>query len=424
MMRLITYFFNALFITMLFISVSCDTASNANIPDDKYFVKYYGEDGDQEAVDMVVNDDGTFMLLANSTAGTQAIFVVKADAEGQIIWQKKFGVSTDVAKDIEPTPDGNFVILSDFQQSPSNNDIKLIRITPDGIKIDSVTYGTNDGGLYNDHSSSVTPLTDGGFIVTGYADYDHDASDLVNRNTSIFHFRFANNLVPLGEDKWKNYFGSGVTNKGTKVLQAGDTTFYFFGYTDESNQSNGNSSNKLLLFYYGLNNHGGNTNPVYLGDTNDDTKADFVLKSPPSTISGYLMISTSAQGGGSTKLRVSKLRDPLKFQIGQDKQFDWNIYGDKRLDGVYASPSVDNTEGYLIVANETRDNGETDVLLSKIDIGGGEIWSVNFGSEKNDRAAAVAELPDGRIVIFCTIETIVQTKIALMKLNSRGKLLN
>jgi hypothetical protein len=423
MMRPIAYFLSTLFIVMLFINVSCDTAGNIDIPDDKYFVKYFGEDGDQQAVDMIVNADGTFMLLGNSTAGTQSIFIIKADAEGKIIWQKKFGTATDIAKDIEPTPDGNFIILSEFVFSPSNMDIKLIRLTPDGNKMDSVMQGTNDlGSLYSDHPNSVSPLSDGGFIVTGYADYDHIPADLIDTQSSIFHFRFDESLIPFDESNWKNYNGGGEINKGTKVFQRGDS-LYFFGYTNE-NSNNQNPGNKMLLLYYGLNQTGVSTNPVYLGDPNENINADYVAKVPASLIEGYLMISTSTESTGSTKLRVSKLRDPLKFDTNDDTQFDSNIFGVKRLMGTYAAPSIANSLGYLVVANETKETGETDILLSKINLSGEELWAVNFGSEKNDRAAAVAELPDGKIVIFCTIETVVQTKLALMKLNANGKLLN
>jgi hypothetical protein len=408
---------------VLFILISCDNANNIEPPGDRYFVKYYGEDGDQQAVDMVVNNDGTFMLLGKSTGGTQAIFLIKADADGRIIWQKKFGTLTDIPRDIEPTLDGNFILLSDYQESVSNMNIKLVRVTPDGSKIDSVTIGTEDAGnFYSDHSKSITPIADGGFIVTGYADYDYSPSDNVDRISSIFHFRFNSNLIPYDDSSWENYYGTGTTNIGTKVIQKG-TNLYVFGYTDSKSVQD-NPNEKLLLVYYSLDETGASKNPAYLGDVNEDTEANFVLNSPTGLIDGYLMVSTSNKNTLSSKLRVSALRDPLQFIANDDQQFDSNVFGSRRLEGVYAAPSVINSKGFLIVSDETKETGETDILLSKIDQSGGELWSVNFGSENNDRAAAVAELSDGRIVVLCTIETIVQTKMALFKLNSKGQLLN
>jgi hypothetical protein len=408
---------------LLFFLVSCDNANNVEAPGSNYFVKYYGEDGDQQAVDMVMNGDGTFMLLGNSTGGTQVIFLIKADAEGHILWQKKFGTATDVPKDIEPTLDGNYVLLSDYQQGVNNTDIKLIRITPDGNKIDSVTFGTEDAGnFYSDHSKSVTPISDGGFIVTGYADYDYISSDDVERNTSIFHFRFSSSLIPFDNSLWENYYGAGTTNIGTKVIQSANS-LYVFGFTD-SKSAQDNPKDKLLLVYYSLNETGSSKNPVYLGDVNEDTEANFVLDVPASLIDGYFIVSTSNKNTLSSKLRVSALRDPLQFILNDDEQFDANIFGSKRLEGVYAAPSLTNSKGFLVVSNETKETGETDILLSKIDQSGGELWSVNFGSDNNDRAAAVAELPDGRIIVFCTLETTVQTKMALFKLNAKGQLLN
>jgi hypothetical protein len=408
---------------LLFFSISCDNTNNIESPSSKYFVKYYGEDGDQQAVDMVLNSDGTFLLLGNSTGGTQTIFLIKADAEGHVLWQRKFGTSTDVPKDIEPTLDGNFVLLSDYQEGVNNIDIKLIRITADGNKIDSVTMGTEDAGnFYSDHSKSVTPISDGGFIVTGYADYDYTPSDDADRQTSIFHFRFGSDLTPFDDSTWENYYGTGTTNIGTKVIQK-NGSFYVFGYTD-SKSTQDNPNDKMLLLYYSLSETGASENPAYLGDVNEDTEANFVLDVPASLIDGYFLVSTSNRNTLSAKLRVSALRNPLQFIVNDDKQFDSNVFGSKRLEGVYAAPSMFNSKGFLVVANETKETGETDIMLSKIDQSGGEVWSVNFGSENNDRAAAVAELPDGRIIVLCTIETIVQTKMALLKLNSKGQLLN
>jgi hypothetical protein len=420
---------NICVIILFIIVLSCDTSHNVESPDKKYFLKYYGEDGDQRAVDMVVNSDGTFLLLGKTMSGTQGIFIVKADAEGKIMWQKNLGTSTDDPKDIELSIDGShYVILSDFEKSPSNTDIKLLRIDGEGNKMDSVTYGTVDSGeMYGDHANSVTPLSDGGFIVTGYADYDYNAFDQVNRSSSIFHFRFTSNLSPFDQTNWENYYGSGVINAGVKVYERGDS-LYVFGYTDEYSAGNNNEHHKLMLLYYGLNQIGTSTNPEYLGDviTNggSDTNAKYVLKVPASLIDGYLIVSTTVESPGSSKLRVSKLRDPLKFKKIDDSYFDKEIFGSKTLSGVYASPSVVNSSGYLILANETQETGQTDIMLAKIDQSGDEQWSVDFGSDNNDQAAAVAELPDGKIIVLCTIETIVQSKMALMKLNSKGQLLN
>src|SRR3982750_4867162 len=115
--------------------LACDNKNSIEPPGKKYFVKYYGGDGDQTAVDIIVNSDGSILMLGNSTSGRSGenkIYLIKVDAMGDLIWQKKLGSSGDKAKDIQKTDDGNYVILSDHPVSETNTDIKLTRINSDG----------------------------------------------------------------------------------------------------------------------------------------------------------------------------------------------------------------------------------------------------------------------------------------------------
>ena len=78
----------------------------------------------------------------------------------------------------------------------------------------------------------------------------------------------------------------------------------------------------------------------------------------------------------------------------------------------------------MLLANEYRLNDHVNISLSKIDQSGNVQWYVSLGSEdKDDRAAAVAELPDGRIFVLGTVVLGDQSKMALFKLNSAGQLI-
>ena len=132
-------------LALFFVCLSCDSKKDFEEDNKNYFIKYYGEDGDQRAVDMVVNADGTIMILANTMVpgAAQRILMIKTDAEGNILWQKKFGSELDQlgreivsenAQDLEPTADGNFLILSnmyrgvDVTTNEDQYDFKVIKI--------------------------------------------------------------------------------------------------------------------------------------------------------------------------------------------------------------------------------------------------------------------------------------------------------
>ena len=97
----------------------------------------------------------------------------------------------------------------------------------------------------------------------------------------------------------------------------------------------------------------------------------------------------------------------------------------RNIGGVAAATSIAGPFGYLVLGNEVRSTGATNLWLSKIDQSGAVLWSTTFGSElEDDSGAAVAELPDGKIVVLGTMGLADnQSKMALIKMNPQGELL-
>lgn len=423
---------------------SCDTAANIEDPDLHYFVKYYGDDGNQRGVDMLALGDGSFLLLGNSslTNFDSDIYLVKVDVQGEIIWEKKYrqdiqdiypGVVLDILspRDIESTVDGNFIILADFPNaSGANTDLLLIKISPDGAILDSKTFGTP----VNDDGKTVTPLDDGGFIVSGTTELDLSSDpDLGN----FFNFRFDGNLEEVSVSNWSPVI-FGYTPRldvAVKAVQRPDKPdeFYVFGYTN-SNIGNNNPAERKGLFYFKRNSAlagGGFSDPYFPGNivNVNDTEIQFVEQVAPELGDGFIIIGTSQNNTGNSEIFIAKLRSSLTF--GQSDATLYNtIKLQRNLRGVSAASSISDprTLGYLVLGNEVRNTGSTGALniwLSKIDQAGNVIWSSTFGSEaENDSAAAVRELPDGKIIILGTMGLADnQFKMAFIKLNPRGELL-
>jgi hypothetical protein len=423
MMRPISFVF-IVYAISFWIVAGCDTAHNVEDPQANYFVKYYGEDGNQTGVDMIVLNDGNFLLLGNSEFninGTRRIYLVKVDAKGEVIWQKKLGGISDVAKDIEAANDGTFIILAENDKSADNTDAKLIRVTSDGNVIDSVVYGSPK----NDYPQTVTPLLDGGFIITGSTQYDTtknfnpiDPSAYSN----IFHYRCDANLI-FDTVNWYELYGAADRyDAGSKVIQSGNS-FYVFGYSDAEHGSW--PAGKLHLQYYAIESGGIPKSKIgYLGDFTQNTRASYVMQVPAEFGGGFFLIGTETKNTGAVSLHVSKLRAPLQFNAANDELLDQEIsVTAKTLDGISAEVSLTAPQGYLLLANEARSLG-SNIWLTKIDQSGAPKWSVSLGSESGeDKAAVVKELRDGKIMVLGTIELgDNQTKMALFKLNSDGRL--
>jgi hypothetical protein len=402
-------------------SFSCDTDSNIESPDGTHFVKYYGADEDEQGVDLLLLQDGTSILLGRALTGERRIYLVKIDPAGNILWEKYMGTSSDVAKDIEPTLDGNFVILSNCQNPADNIDAKIIKVDSEGEKIDSVVHGSS--GIEN--AQSITPLSDGGFIIAGSTEFS-------STDQQIFHFRCDQNLdfnIPL----WEDYYGGDlsepiVISQGTKVFEKSPTEFYVFGYSNMKHAGKDPAATeaKINLLYYLLGSGGVvNAKPNFLGDADLNTTSSAAIHVQPGIGGGYFVLGTR-YNAGSMSLHASKLRPSLAFtSVDELLDVQVSVGSTQTFEAVSAAGSqFGGAVGFLLLANEYRLNNHINISLSKIDQSGNVQWYVSLGSEdKDDRAAAVAELPDGRIFVLGTVVLGDQSKMALFKLNSAGQLI-
>ena len=418
----------------------CDTPSSVEDPDLHHFIKYYGGDGDQYGVDMLALDDGTFLLLGNysETAYTD-LYLVRADAEGEVLWERRIRGEDEFvifdAKDLEATNDGNFVVLADFRRGVgSQSEIKLFKISPAGVPIDSVgysTYSTAPGVGANDFGISVTSLTDGGFLVSGITEYTatyHLAGETDPDLGDVFNFRVDAGLTPRPGNDWSpvvHGFGSNL-DVAVKTVERTDGAFYVFGYTN-STLTNLNPNERLGLFYFYRGPSGSLGDIYYPGNivNVNDTEINHVAPLPIELGGGFIVIGTSINNVAVSEIFVARMRTALTFSsIENDATLYNTISLGRNIRGVSAAPSLTGEFGYLILGNEVRSTG-TNIWLSKINQNGNVLWSTTLGSEaQNDYGAAVAQLPDGKIMILGTIRLgDSQSKMALIKVHSGGKFL-
>lgn len=415
----------AVFCFLIAAALSCDTDNNIKDPSATHFIKYYGGDGNQMGVDMLLLSDGNLLLLGNSQfGGAKSILLLKVDPKGEVIWQKTFDGSAEVAVDIEPTSDGNFVILAELEVTAENHDIKLIVVSPDGDEIRSASYGTPSNKT--ETPKSVTPLRNGGFIVTGITVADTATNPSVNPDlySNIFHYRCDAALL-FTNSNWYEYYGATDQIDGAvKTFQDPTDNFYVFGYSDQIIKPQ--QQGKLTMLYYRIGDGGtADSEVAILGDEAQNIRTDYVHQVGAELGGGYLVVGTTLNSSGATSLRAARLRDNLQFNPVRDEQFDKEIVVlTTSVEAVSGTTSLMAPQGFLLLGEELRSLGTKNLSLTKIDQLGQLVWTVSLGSEEeNDEAAAVVETLDGKILVLGTIQLgDNQNKMALFKLNSTGRL--
>jgi len=189
------------------------TDANGNVQ----WAKTYGGTDDEEAYSVQQTSDGGYIVAGwtrSFGAGYDDAFLIKTDANGNIIWAKTYGgTNLDSASSVQQTSDGGYIVVgSTASFGAGNSDIFLIKTDANGNIIWAKTYG----GTGNDWAHSVQQTSDGGYIVAGYTNsFGAGAVFLIKTDAS-------GNII------WaKTYRGGGAYS----VQQTSDGGYILAGYT-------------------------------------------------------------------------------------------------------------------------------------------------------------------------------------------------
>jgi len=169
---------------------ACDTASNIKSPNKNYFIKYFGGDGDQRAVDLIVNTDGTFYILGNSRTSTdsiQKVYLAHANAQGEVIKQITFGTVEMEARDFILTADGKIAVVANVDVKSANVDVLLYRFTPDLAPLDNITLYAGASNSFSEYANGITELSNGDFIMEGYQNRPGDPNPYQELHIKIYN---------------------------------------------------------------------------------------------------------------------------------------------------------------------------------------------------------------------------------------------
>lgn len=438
------------FILLVFIAVigSCDTENNFETPGEKYFVKFYGEDGDHEGVDFVSMSDGSFILLGNqkvvgATLGQQ-IYLVRVDAQGMVVWQKVFGsIGDDIARDIKLTSDGKIIIAAESQKGPQDRDVYVKIVSVDGLPLDSIRVGLKTiTNLEADEEVNSISVIQSGFIVAGSTTAVTTQKTLKpNDIRDALHLRFNNtlDLVDPTSGLWVNSTGEVDSDDVLiKMFEINSSTYYGFGYTNTLRNSKRDYKHwAFSLGATGVPSDNGRELLDIIGSPLEDEILSSVIESPIQSGEGFVLNGVKTKVNGESQSFIVKLQKKL-FVPGED-----NVLNEESPTDLGNLENVDKVEsrvakqtrmtslsqgGYLLLTNsKVLSNDKLNLSLIKLSNSFLKVWQapVFFGGEGDDFTGCVTELPDGKIMIIGTMTLggiTGQTKMVFIKLNPQGRL--
>ena len=130
----------------------------------------YNGNGDERAQSVQQTTDGGYIMAGYTSsfgAGNGDLWVLKLNSDGSLAWQKTYGDTYpfEGAEEIQQTADGGYIVVGNIYL---NLDwaIWILKLDPNGNIIWEKTYG----GSGEDYGESIQQTSDGGYIVAGHTD--------------------------------------------------------------------------------------------------------------------------------------------------------------------------------------------------------------------------------------------------------------
>jgi TolB-like protein len=192
------------------------------------FAKTYGGTNYDWARSVQQTSDGGYIVAGYTTSfgsGYEDIFLIKTDASGNLQWAKTYGGTYwDVAYSVQQTSDGGYIVAGYTGSFGAGyEDIFLIKTDANGNIIWAKTYG----GTYEDWAYSVQQTSDGGYIVAGYTAAGWGDFFLIKTDAN-------GNIIwakTYGETSWDEAFSVQQTSDGGYIV-AGRTNSFGAGYSN------------------------------------------------------------------------------------------------------------------------------------------------------------------------------------------------
>ena len=387
--------------------LGCDTESNIGPYYEQYFIKYYGLEGDQVGVDLLVNDDNTFLLLGSSTKtnGNSQILLTKADELGNELWSYTYGESqNEYAKSLILDPSGNILVAAVVEESDGGKtNGKVFKLNSEGVLLDSIYIGT-DG--FNDDINGITLTQNQEIIVVGST--ENVLAPSGSNLWDVFSIRLSLNLDELPLSSWRRLYGYNDQDYGVQVFEKPDGSFLFFGTTNRFTQDN-SQQDGFNMFVFPTDNTGIVSGAEKYFGTLDNQEAAQMIRTSDG---GFAMIGTTTSSSGGNSIFISRIRSNNDFLNAFPLSVNANIRGS----------SIAESSGDYIISGTIDNNGTTDIYIARVSNSGVIKWENTFGGADNDIAGKVAVLNDGSIVTVETVELESQSKMCLIKTNSLGLL--
>jgi hypothetical protein len=337
------------------------------------FARTYGRANFDNGYFAQQTNDGGFIIAGSTNsvgAGGYDVLLVKTDANGNVLWARTYGgTSDDEARSVQQTSDGGFIVAGrTYSFGAGSGDALLIKTDASG----NVSWARTFGGSGNLEEFFFAREVSGGFIAVGQArSFGAGLEDFFVVRTD-----FSGNVL------WARTYGGNNSDYAYSALQTSDGGFIIAGYT----YSFGAGSADVLIIK--TNSSGVVQWSTTYGGTSWDIAYSIQQSSTGFIIVGY----TGSFGAGGWA-------DFLAFAINTSGNVQWaRIYGGSGWDEAYSIQQTSDG-GFIMAGGSTSFGaGSYDFLVIKTNSSGVVQWSKTYGRTGYDFAYSIQQISSGYII--------------------------
>lgn len=322
------------------------------------------------------------------------------------------GASTETPVSIKKTADGGYVLLS-YGYSNMDGDVSetrkgiidywVVKLDAAGQKIWDRRYGGIPPA--SNQPQRIQQTTDGGYIVFGYsnASATGDVSGVNNGLNDLWIVK----LDSFGNKQWDKIYGGDDNEFGYYIIQTADGGYMAVGSTASSASGNVTEPNKGGgdIWVIKLNSVGNLQWDKRLGGNSTDSSR-YVQQTSDG---GYFIAGATWSGvSGDVSQPAVGASDfwAIKLNAAGNKQWDRRFGGS--LNEGLSSAQITPDGGYILAGTSTSSNngdvsgtnrGNSDYWIVKIDASGNKLWDKLYGGTGNDIPYAIKNTPDGGYIL-------------------------
>jgi hypothetical protein len=388
--------------------------------------KCLGGSGLDDANSIQLTSDGGYIVAGESssndadvtshhgTSSTYDYWVVKLNGNGNIIWQKSLGGTTnDYARCVQQTSDSGYIVVGegysndgDVSTHHGNNtksDYWVVKLDATG----TIQWEKSFGGTDNDVATSIQQLTDGSYIIAGYSSSNDGDVSGNHGNKDLWIVK----INGSGVLQWQKSLGGTAEDNASCIEQTADGGYIIAGTTYSSDgdvTANHGNSDYWIVKLDALGNIQWQKN--YGGNSNDDAS------SIQQTLDGgYIVAGESASNDGDVTGHHDGININFDYWIVKldgagniqwEKSFGGTDNGSSIIQDIATSAQQTTDGGYIIGGYSSSVDGDVvgnigmeDYWIIKLNSVGNIEWKKNYGGTDNDDARSIKQTNDGGYII-------------------------